>query len=222
MQTTRVPRVFLLDSHEIFRMGVRSVLDDQPEMEVVGESSSFGEGIDAIAATAPDLAVVGIRESERSELGRLRALNQTHPGLRLLVLTRTDDDDVLAAAMEVGANGYLCKDVPAEQLVTAVRSVANGHDVIDPARAMRLMARQRSREDSSSADPLARLTAQERKILDLLAEGLTNRQIAERLFLVEKTVRNHVTRVLAKLGVERRTQAALFAARLANRHTSDH
>lgn len=219
MQTTRVPRVFLLDSHEIFRMGVRSVLDDQPEVEVVGESSSFAEGIDAIAATSPDLAVVGIRESERSELGRLRVLSQATPGLRLLVLTRTDDDDVMAAAMEVGANGYLSKDVPAHQLVTAVRSVASGHDVIDPARAMRLMARQRSAEGRSD-DPLARLTSQERKILDLLAEGLTNRQIAERLFLVEKTVRNHVTRVLAKLGVERRTQAALFAARLANRQPS--
>jgi two-component system response regulator DevR len=215
-----VPRVFLLDSHEIFRMGVRSVLDDQPEVEVVGESSSFGDGIDAIAAASPDLAVVGIRESERAELARLRGLSQAIPGLRLLVLTRTDDDDVLAAAMEVGANGYLSKDVPADQLVTAVRSVANGHDVIDPTRAMRLMARQRNGEDTSAADPLARLTAQERRILDLLAEGLTNRQIAERLFLVEKTVRNHVTRVLAKLGVERRTQAALVAARLANRPPS--
>ena len=215
-----MPRVFLLDSHEIFRMGVRSVLDDQPELEVVGESSSFGEGIAAIAATAPDLAVVGIRESERSELARLRDLNDANPGLRLLVLTRTDDDDVLAAAMEVGANGYLSKDVPAHQLVTAVRSVASGHDVIDPARAMRLMARQRNGEHDPLADPLARLTAQERRILNLLAEGLSNRQIAERLFLVEKTVRNHVTRVLAKLGVERRTQAALVAARLANRQPS--
>ena len=201
-------------------MGVRSVLDDQPELEVVGESGSFAEAVTAIAASAPDLAVVGIRESERSQLARLRTLSEAHPDLRLLVLTRTDDDDVLAAAMAVGANGYLSKDVPAHQLVTAVRSIASGHDVIDPARAMRLMARQRNGEEVPSADPLARLTSQERKILDLLAEGLTNRQIAERLFLVEKTVRNHVTRVLAKLGVERRTQAALVAARLANRQSA--
>jgi DNA-binding NarL/FixJ family response regulator len=142
--------------------------------------------------------------------------------VRLLVLTRTDDDDALAAAMQVGANGYLSKDVPAHQLVTAVHSVAGGHDVIDPVRALRLMHRQRSGEDATSTDPLASLTTQERKILDLLAEGLTNRQIAERLFLVEKTVRNHVTRVLAKLGVERRTQAALMVARLGHRTPAQH
>jgi two-component system response regulator DevR len=210
--------VFLLDSHEIFRKGVRSVLDERDEVEVVGESSSFPDGVEEIAAARPHVAVVGIRENELSELGRLRALQQAHPDVRVLVLTRTDNDDALAAAMRVGANGYLSKDVPAHQLVTAVHSIAGGHDVIDPVRAMRLMSRQRSGEGAEgSNDPLASLTSQERKILDLLAEGLTNRQIAERLFLVEKTVRNHVTRVLAKLGVERRTQAALMVARLADR-----
>ena len=215
-----MPRVFLLDSHEIFRLGVRSVLDDRPEVDVVGESSSFGAGIDAITTVAPDVAVVGIRECERSELRRLHVLRQTSPGLRLLVLTRTDDDDTLAAAMEAGASGYLSKDVPAHQLVSAVQAVARGHSVIDPARAMSLMTRKRDGDADPPVDPLANLTAQERKILGLLAEGLTNRQIAERLFLVEKTVRNHVTRVLAKLGVESRTQAALVAARLADRETS--
>jgi two-component system response regulator DevR len=212
----------LLDSHEIFRKGVRSVLDDRDEVEVVGESSSFADGVEEIAAAQPHVAVVGVRENELAELGRLRVLQEDHPEVRLLVLTRTDDDDALAAAMQVGANGYLSKDVPAHQLVTAVHSVAGGHDVIDPVRAMRLMHRQRSGEDATSADPLASLTTQERKILDLLAEGLTNRQIAERLFLVEKTVRNHVTRVLAKLGVERRTQAALMVARLGHRTPAQH
>lgn len=209
-------RVFLLDSHEIFRKGVRSVLDDRSEVEVVGESGCFEDGLAEIVDTHPHVAVVGIREDERAHLARLKPLQESHPDIRLLVLARTDDDDALAAAMQVGANGYLSKDVPAEKLVTVLRSVADGHDVIDPERAMRLMVRQRHDRDTP-ADPLAALTSQERRILDLLAEGLTNRQIAEQLFLVEKTVRNHVTRVLAKLGVERRTQAALVVARMAHR-----
>ena len=207
--------MFLLDSHEIFRKGVRSVLDEEDEVRVVGESGSFPAGVAEIADSRPDVAIVGVRENELSQLAGLRALEADHPDVRLIVLTRTDDDEALEAAMQVGANGYLSKDVPAEQLVSAVHSVAGGHDVIDPSRAMQLMARQRSGEEGPSPHHrLASLTSQERRILDLLAEGLTNQQIADRLFLVEKTVRNHVTRVLAKLGVERRTQAALLVARL--------
>ena len=218
MQPSRVKRVFLLDSHEIFRKGVRFVLDDRPEVEVVGESSSFSDGVARIASTRPDVAVVGIRENERADLDHLLTLQEDSSPVRVLVMTRTDDDDTLAAAMRVGANGYLSKEIPAHQLVTAVQSVADGHDVIDPARALRLMSRQRDR-DLAPCDPLDTLTSQERKILDLIAEGLSNRQIADRLFLVEKTVRNHVTRVLAKLGVERRTQAALVVARLEHSRT---
>jgi two-component system response regulator DevR len=213
---SRASRVFLLDSHEIFRKGVRFVLDDRPEVEVVGESSSFADGVGRIAAARPRVAIVGIREHERAALDQLRPLMDDQPDLRLLVLARTDDDDTLAAAMSAGARGYLSKEVPAERLVTAVSSLARGEDVIDTARAVRLMGGQRAGEPAAS-DPLANLTKQERKILDLIAEGLTNRQIAERLFLVEKTVRNHVTRILAKVGVQRRTQAALVAARL-SRH----
>jgi two-component system response regulator DevR len=208
-----VSRVFVLDSHEIFRKGVTFVLDDRAEVEVVGESGSFADGVDEIASARPHVAIVGIRENERSLLDHLRSLRRSHPWIRLLVLARTDDDDALEAALRVGATGYLSKEIPADELVSAVQAVARGQEVIDPARALRVMGRRRSGEETS-ADPLAALTAQERKILDLIAEGLTNRQIAERLFLVEKTVRNHVTRVLAKLGVERRTQAALVAARL--------
>lgn len=212
MQASRVSRVFLLDSHEIFRKGVRFVLDDRPDVNVVGESSSFSEGIPRIESARPNVVIVGIRENERNALDQMRPLRQTHPSVRLLVLTRTDDDEALTAALHAGASGYLSKDVPADQLVTALRAVAQGHDVIDPARTMGLMRRRRDLT-LDAPDTLATLTNQEHKILALLAEGLTNRQIAEQLFLVEKTVRNHVTRVLAKLGVERRTQAALLVAR---------
>ncbi len=203
----------MLDSHEIFRKGVRYVLDDHPDVEVVGESSSIAEGVREIALVDPDVAVVGIREKERDRLEALGPLRVSHPEVRLIVLTRTDDDETLSAAMRVGANGYLSKEVSAVQLVTAVQSVVRGHDVIDPERAKSLVRRHRVPEPVPS-DPLAHLTSQERKILALIAEGLSNRQIAERLFLVEKTVRNHVTRLFSKLGVERRTQAALVAARL--------
>lgn len=202
-----------MDSHEIFRKGVRYVLDGHPDAEVVGESGSIADGVREIALAGPDVAVVGIRENERDHLEALGPLRVSHPDVRLIVLTRTDDDETLAAAMRVGANGYLSKEVSAAQLVTAVQSVVRGHDVIDPERAKSLV-RLHSGPEPVAGDPLAHLTSQERKILALIAEGLSNRQIAERLFLVEKTVRNHVTRLFSKLGVERRTQAALVATRL--------
>ena len=203
----------MLDSHEIFRKGVRYVLDQHPDVQVVGESDTIADGVREIALVGPDVAVVGIREKERDLLEALGPLRVSHPEVRLIVLTRTDDDETLSAAMRVGANGYLSKEVSAVQLVTAVQSVVRGHDVIDPERAKSLVRSHRVPEPVAS-DPLAHLTSQERKILALIAEGLSNRQIAERLFLVEKTVRNHVTRLFSKLGVERRTQAALVAARL--------
>ena len=195
-------------------MGMRSALDDGNELTVVGEASDLDEGLGLVARSRPHVVVVGIREHERALLDKLPAIQAQHPPTKLLVLSRTDDEQVVTAALRAGANGCLVKDIAVSQLVAAVHSVAGGHHLLGSGRAKHLAASRAPDGSAQSAeDPLAVLTPQERKILGLIGEGLTNRQIAERLFLVEKTVRNHVTRMLAKLGVERRTQAALLAAR---------
>lgn len=204
-------RVFLLDSHDIFRAGVRSVLDADPEMAVVGESGSFADGYQLILETGPDVALVGIREAEHERLADLAPLRTARPDVGVMVLSRNDGDQGLVAAMQIGARAHLSKDLSVEELTDAVDAVARGENILDHARAMRAV--HEASRALNEPDPLALLTPQERKILTLLAVGLTNRQIADRLFLVEKTVRNHVTRILAKLGVERRTQAALLAAK---------
>jgi two-component system response regulator DevR len=214
VSTSRQDRVVLLDSHVIFRKGVRFVLDEHEGVSVVGEADGIDAGLELIESTEPNVAVVGIREHERSALEKLRSLRSSRPSMHLLVLTRTDSDETLSAAIQAGASGYASKDIDAAELVTAVESVARGVNSIDPVRALRLMRAAQTPAELPE-DPLRTLTNQERRILALLAEGMSNREIAENLFLVEKTVRNHVTRVLAKLGVERRTQAALIAAKLA-------
>ena len=219
MRTSRARRVLLLDSHDIFRMGVRSALSEREELTIVGETGDLDEGLELVARTRPHVAVVGIREHERGLLDKLPRLQAQHPPMRLLVLSRDDDDHLVDAALRGGATGYLAKDVAVSQLVSAGHSVAGGHNLIQSGRVMELAAR--TPPAPRTADhPLALLTPQEEKSLALIGEGMTNRQIAERLFLVETTVRNHVTRLLAKLGVERRTQAALIAARLHHHRTS--
>jgi two-component system response regulator DevR len=207
--------VFLMDSHEIFRAGVRSVLDGRRELTVVGEAPELERTLELVGTSHPHVVVVGIREHERSLLDQIPRLRAAQPACRVLVLTRPyDDPQLMAAALRAGASGALGKDVEGDQLVDAVDSIARGHHLVRSDHALRLAGR--SREAGAvpaEADVLARLTPQERKILALISQGMTNRQIGEELFLVEKTVRNHVTRLLAKLGVERRTQAALLAAR---------
>ena len=203
-----------MDSHDIFRMGVRSALSERAEIQVVGETGDLDEGLELVARSRPHVVVVGIREHEHGLLEMLPRLQAQYPPTRMLVLSRSDEDQVLSAAMRGGASGYLVKDVAVSQLVSAVHSIAGGHNLIESGPALRMATRTTQPSAPDANDPLAGLTPQERKILALIGEGLTNRQIAERLYLVEKTVRNHVTRLLAKLGVERRTQAALLAARL--------
>src|SRR3954452_17104851 len=195
-------------------MGMRSALNDRTELTVVGEAGDLDEGLELVGRSQPHVVIVGIREHERELLEKLPRIQAQHPPTKMLVLSRTDDEQVVTAALRGGANGCLVKDIAVSQLVAAVHIVAGGHNLIGSGRAKHLSA-SRTPEGSRQPvdDPLAVLTPQERKILTLIGEGLTNRQIAERLFLVEKTVRNHVTRMLAKLGVERRTQAALLAAR---------
>lgn len=207
----RRSRIFVIDTHDIFRIGVRSVLENHPEVEVVGESASFHDGLQEIVETGADVALVGIREGERDSLSDLQPLREVRPEVGVMVLTRVDDDEALMAAMQVGARAYMTKDLTVEELTTALEDVAKGRNLMDHRRAIDAVRDSSRRRDEP--DPFADLTRQERRILGLIAAGMTNRQIAERLFLVEKTVRNHVTRILAKLGVERRTQAALLAVR---------
>ena len=209
-----------MDSHDIFRIGMRAALSERKEFVVVGETGDVDEGVALVAQTRPHVVVVGIRAHERPVLDKLPTIQAQYPPTEMLVLSRTDEDQLATAALRGGAKGYLVKDIAVSQLVSAIHSVAGGHNLLASRHAITMANRRPVKQAKDPADPLAVLTPQERKILSLIGEGLTNRQIAERLFLVEKTVRNHVTRMLAKLGVERRTQAALLAARLHHSRSS--
>ena len=205
-------RVFLLDDHEIVRRGLRDLLESAGDLEVVGEASTAAEALRRIPATRPDVAVLDARLPDGSGIDVCREIRSASPEIRALVLTWFDDDDALFAAIMAGAAGYVLKQVRSADLVDAVRRVGAGQSLLDPAVTSRVLERLRS---GPAEDPrLASLTPTERAVLDRIAEGKTNRQIGADLFLAEKTVKNHVTGVLAKLGMERRTQAAVFAARL--------
>lgn len=204
-------RVFVVDSHDIFRVGVATVLDARDGLEVVGVAAGVSEAAELLDVRRPQVLVIGIRGTEHEQLAAVDDL-ALPASVTVVVLTRVDHDDALVAALRVGARAFLTKDVSTDLLVETVRAVARGESRIDQTRAMALIRERAVQADRS--DPLANLTPQERRILSLLAQGMSNREIAAELFLVEKTVRNHVTRVLAKLGVERRTQAALIAAKL--------
>jgi two-component system response regulator DevR len=203
-------RIFLLDDHEIVRRGVRDLLESEPDLVVVGEASTEEEALRRVPALDPDVAVLDVRLQEGDGIAVCREIRSHHPRTACLVLTSFDDDQALARAVVAGAAGYVLKQIRSADLVAAVRRVAAGEQLIPPDVAAQAVARL---ERGMSADPLiARLTTQERKVLDLLAQGLTNRQIADRLFLAEKTVKNHVTSLLAKMRMARRTEAAVYAA----------
>jgi DNA-binding NarL/FixJ family response regulator len=206
--------VLLVDDHEIVRRGLRDLLDNEADITVVAEAGGVGEALVLAQARRPDVAVVDMRlpDGDGVTLCRdLRALGDTTwPGPRCLVLTAFDDEEALVNAILAGASGYLLKQVRGQDLVQAVREVAAGRSLLDPVTTAHVLERMRRPEPT---DELAALTEQERKVLTLIGDGLTNRQIAERLFLAEKTVKNYVTAVLAKLGMERRTQAAAWVAK---------
>lgn len=205
-------RVFLLDDHDIVRRGVRALLESEGDVQVVGESSSVVEAEALIPNLLPDVAVLDARLPDGSGIelcGRLRA---SAPTVRSLVLTSYDDEEAIVSAIQAGAAGYILKEVEGDSLLSSVRAVGKGHSLIDPVMARRVIAW--IEHANEGPRELAGLTEQQRRILELLAEGLTNKQIGDRLYLAEKTVKNHVTRILAKLGVQRRTQAALLASRL--------
>jgi DNA-binding NarL/FixJ family response regulator len=205
-------RVFLVDDHEVVRRGVHDLLDAEPDIEVVGEAGTADHAVARGPALRPDVAVLDVRLPDGDGISVCRELRSAMPGLACLMLTSFDDDDALLDAIMAGASGYVLKQIKGSDLVTAVRTVASGQSMLDPATTARLM---NSLRDDSGKDPqeqaLAALSPREREILALIGEGLTNRQIGERLYLSEKTVKNNVSRLLSKLGVERRIQAAVIA-----------
>ena len=203
-------RVALVDDHEVVRRGLRDLLDGEPGIEVVAEAGGVEEALARVGATSPDVVVVDVRLPDGDGVALCRSLRQLDPAPRCLVLTAFDDERALVEAIMAGASGYLLKQVRGQDLVDAVREVAAGRSLLDPVTTAHVLARMR---ESAKTDELAGLTDRERGVLELMGEGLTNRQIAERLFLAEKTVKNYVTSVLAKLGMERRTQAVAWIAR---------
>jgi two-component system, NarL family, response regulator DevR len=204
-------RVFLLDDHELVRRGLRD-LAERSGLEVVGEAGTAAEGRVRILALRPQVAILDGRLPDGSGIDVCRDVRSADPSIQCLILTSYDDDEALFAAIMAGAAGYVLKQVRGNELVDGVRRVAAGQSLLDPAVTQRVLTRLR---EGPATDPrLAGLTEQERKVLDLIAEGLTNRQIGTRMFLAEKTVKNYVSRLLAKLGLESRTQAAIFSNQL--------
>jgi DNA-binding NarL/FixJ family response regulator len=205
-------RVFLLDDHEIVRRGLRELLESEGDVEVVGEAGTAQEALSRIPPTRPQVAVLDVRLPDGNGVEVCREIRSAHPEIRCVMLTSFSDDEALFQAIMAGASGYLLKQVKGTDLVDAVRRVAEGQSLLDPAVTTRVLDRLRT--PPKTDERLARLTEQERRILDLIADGLTNRQIAEQVHLAEKTVKNYVSNLLTKLGMERRTQAAVFAAGL--------
>ncbi len=204
--------VFLVDDHEVVRRGLIGLLDADPELEVIGEAGTVAQALARIPALQPDVAVLDIRLPDGNGIELCRELLSRLPGLRCLILTSFTDDEAMLDAILAGASGYVVKDIKGMELARAIKAVGAGKSLLDNRAAAALMAKLRAGAEPD--DPLAGLTEQERTLLGLLAEGLTNRQIAARMFLAEKTVKNYVSRLLAKLGMQRRTQAAVFASRL--------
>jgi DNA-binding NarL/FixJ family response regulator len=205
-------RVFLLDDHEVVRRGLHDLLESEGDIEVVGESGSVREAIARIPALRPDVAVLDGRLPDGSGIDVCREVRSVDPSIKALILTSYDDDEALFAAILAGAAGYVLKQIAGNDLIDGVRRVAAGQSLLDPSLTARVL--ERVRKGPEVNEELAALTEQERKILALIAEGLTNRQIGARLFLAEKTVKNYVSSILSKLGLERRTQAAVLAAKL--------
>ena len=203
--------VFLVDDHEIVRRGLRELLEAEPDLVVVGEAAGVEEALARVPAANPQVAVLDVRLPDGDGVSLCRELRDTLPGLACLMLTSFADDDALLDAVLAGAAGYVLKDVRGNALVEGIRTVAAGGSLLDPRAASLVIERWR---EPAKADPLAALSEQERKILALIGEGLTNREIAARLFLAEKTVKNYVSNVLAKLGLQRRTQVAVLATEL--------
>ncbi|MCE7002871.1 response regulator transcription factor [Kibdelosporangium philippinense] len=203
-------RVFLLDDHEVVRKGVAALLGTNPDITVVGEASTAAEALAMVPALRPDVAVLDVRLPDGDGVQVCRDLRADMPDLKCLMLTSYSDDEALFESVMAGAAGYVLKEVRGGDLVRAIRTVAQGGSLLDSTATTQVLMRLRK----GPTDKLAELTEQERRVLELIGEGMTNRQIAERLFLAEKTVKNYVSNLLAKLGMRRRTQAAVLATEL--------
>jgi DNA-binding NarL/FixJ family response regulator len=211
--------VFLLDDHEIVRRGLRELIEAEDDMVVIGEAGTVAEALVRIPATGPRVAVLDVRLPDGTGIEVCREIRSSHPDVGCLMLTSYSDDEAMLDAVLGGASGYVLKQIRGTDLVASIRAVATGRSLLDPRAADRI--RERLRRGPDDDDRLKHLTAQERRILELLAEGRSNRQIADTLFLAEKTVKNYVSNVLAKMGMSRRTEAAVYAARLEERRHRD-
>ncbi|MGF1431985.1 response regulator [Kitasatospora sp. LaBMicrA B282] len=208
-------RVFLLDDHEVVRRGVHELLSDEPDVEVVGEAGTAAEALTRIPAVAPDVAVLDVRLPDGNGVEVCREIRSQRPEVRCLMLTSFSDDEALFDSIMAGASGYVLKAIRGSDLLSAVRDVAAGKSLLDPVATSRVLERLRGGGGAAKEDEkLAQLTRQERRILELIGEGMTNRQIGAELHLAEKTVKNYVSSLLAKMGMARRTQAAAYVARL--------
>ncbi|MEU5893645.1 response regulator transcription factor [Streptomyces sp. NPDC047461] len=211
-------QVFLLDDHEVVRRGVRDLLNDEPDITVVGEAGNVEQALVRVPALRPQVAVLDVRLPDGDGVTVCRELRSRMPELACLMLTSFDDEEALLDSIMAGASGYVLKQIQGSDLVSAVRTVARGQSLLDPSATTKLMARLRQGQQvEEEPDGLPGLTDREREILALIGEGLTNRQIGQRLYLAEKTVKNHISRLLAKLGVERRIQAAVIATQAQDR-----
>jgi len=208
-------RVFLLDDHEIVRTGLRALLESTDDLEVVGEAGTVAEALSRIPALRPDVAIFDVRLPDGSGVEVCREIRSDLPSTACIMLTSYADDEALFASIMAGSSGYVLKQIGGNSLIDDVRRVAAGESLLDPALTERVL--KRLREGPEQEPLLATLTGQERRILDLIAEGKTNRQIAEEVYLAEKTVKNYVSNLLTKLGMESRTQAATYATRVFER-----
>ena len=205
-------RVFLLDDHEIVRRGLAELIGLQSDMEVVGEAGTTEEALRRIPASQPNVAVLDVRLPDGSGVEVCREIRSTMPTVNCLMLTSYSDDEALFNAIMAGASGYVLKEIRGNDLIDAIRQVAAGNSLLDPSVTQRVLERLRNGNKENSE--LSKLSEQERTILTLIGEGMTNRQIGEQMHLAEKTIKNYVSGLLAKLGMERRTQAAAYVARL--------
>jgi two-component system, NarL family, response regulator DevR len=210
-------RVFLVDDHELVRRGLRDLLGTAGDIEVVGEAATVGEARVAIISAAPDVAVLDVRLPDGDGVELCRDIRSRTPSVRCLMLTSYADDEALLAAVLAGASGFVLKQILGHNLIAAVRTVGGGGSLLDPVSTAALMKKLRS--GGGGVDPLGELTGQEREVFALIGEGMTNRQIAETMFLAEKTIKNYVSRILAKLDLQRRTQVAVMATKLTERRT---
>ena len=204
-------RVFLLDDHEIVRRGIKELLEAEGDIEVVGEAGLAQDALNRIPAVRPDVAILDGRLPDGSGVDVCREIRSRHPEIAALILTSYDDDEALFAAIMAGAAGYILKQVRGNDFIDSVRRVAAGQSMLDPAVTTQVLERLRKGPEQDPA--LASLTPQEQRILTLIGEGKTNRQIAQEMYLAEKTVKNYTSSLYAKLGLESRTQAAIYATK---------